>query len=134
MRNFQFIRTRYFSRNLSISCSTQVPCCDKLKIVQNTVLKMNVFYDMLQICYSTLCFPFLVFSAASTIFKWQMKSYDSARKLQKDLSKKRNKEIAMVLCYQNCSDLLRDRIVLVIEKNFWNSRLKAENLQKFWDH
>ena len=23
--------------------------------------------------------------------------------------------------------------VLVIEKNFWNSRLKAENLQKFWD-
>ena len=26
------------------------------------------------------------------------------------------------------------KIVLVIEKNFWNSRLKAENLQKFWDH
>ena len=24
--------------------------------------------------------------------------------------------------------------VLVIEKNFWNSRLKAENLQNFWDH
>jgi hypothetical protein len=51
---------------------------------------------MLKICYSTLCFPFLVFSAASTIFKWQMKSYDSARILQKDLNKKRNKEIAMV--------------------------------------
>ena len=26
------------------------------------------------------------------------------------------------------------KIVQVIEKNFWNSRLKAENLQKFWDH
>ena len=26
------------------------------------------------------------------------------------------------------------KIVLLIEKNFWNSRLKAENLQKFWDH
>ena len=26
------------------------------------------------------------------------------------------------------------KIVLVIEKNFWNSRLKAKNLQKFWDH
>ena len=26
------------------------------------------------------------------------------------------------------------KIVLVMEKNFWNSRLKAENLQKFWDH
>ena len=24
--------------------------------------------------------------------------------------------------------------VLLIEKNFWNSRLKAENLQNFWDH
>ena len=24
--------------------------------------------------------------------------------------------------------------VLVIEKNFWNSRLKAENSQNFWDH
>ena len=27
--------------------------------------------------------------------------------------------------YQNCSDLLWEKIVLVIEKNFWNSRLKA---------
>ena len=26
------------------------------------------------------------------------------------------------------------KIVLVIEKNFWNSRLKAENLQYFLDH
>ena len=36
----------------------------------------------------------------------------------------------MVLCYQNCFDLLWEKIDLVIEKNFWNSRLKAENLQK----
>ena len=40
----------------------------------------------------------------------------------------------MVFCYQNCSDLLWEKFVLVTEKNFWNSRLKAENLQKFWDH
>ena len=40
----------------------------------------------------------------------------------------------MVFCYLNCSDLLWEKIVLVIEKNFWNSRLKAENFQKFWDH
>ena len=38
---------------------------------------------------------------------------------------------SIVFCYQNCSDLLREKIVLVIEKNFWNSRLKAENLQIF---
>ena len=40
----------------------------------------------------------------------------------------------MVFCYQNCSDLQWEKIILVIEKNFWNSRLKAENLQNFWDH
>ena len=40
----------------------------------------------------------------------------------------------MVFCYQNCSDLLWEKIVLVIEKNFGNSRLKAENLKIFWDH
>ena len=40
----------------------------------------------------------------------------------------------MVFCYQNYSDLLWEKIVLVTEKNFWNSRLKVESLQKFWDH
>ena len=29
--------------------------------------------------------------------------------------------------------LLWEKIVLVIEKKFWNSRLKAKNLQNFWD-
>ena len=36
-----------------------------------------------------------------------------------------------VFCYQNCSDLLREKIVLVIDKNLENSRLKAKNLQIF---
>ena len=35
----------------------------------------------------------------------------------------------MVFCNQNCSDLLWEKIVLVIEKNFWNSRLKAKILR-----
>ena len=30
----------------------------------------------------------------------------------------------IVFCYQNCSDLLWEKIVLVIEKNFWISRLR----------
>ena len=38
----------------------------------------------------------------------------------------------MVFCYQNFSDLLWEKIALVIENNFWNSRLKAANLQKIW--
>ena len=33
----------------------------------------------------------------------------------------------VVFCYQSCSDLLWEIIVLLIKKNFWNSRLKAEN-------
>ena len=48
--------------------------------------------------------------------------------------KKTDKTTEMVFCYQNCSDLLWEKIVLVIEKNFWNSRLKAEKFQNFWDH
>ena len=42
--------------------------------------------------------------------------------------------VKLVFCYQNCSDLLWEKNILVIEKNFWNSRLKAENLQNFWEH
>ena len=42
--------------------------------------------------------------------------------------------IEMVFCYQSCSDLLWEKNVLVIEKKVWNSRLKADNLKKFWDH
>ena len=41
--------------------------------------------------------------------------------------------IVLVFCYQNCSDLLGEKIVLLIEKKFWNLRLKAENFQHFWD-
>ena len=37
----------------------------------------------------------------------------------------------MVFNYQNCSFLLWEKNVLVIKKNFWNSNLKAENLQNF---
>ena len=42
--------------------------------------------------------------------------------------------IELVFCYHNCSDLLWKKNVLVIEKNFWNLRLMAKNLQKNWDH
>ena len=44
-------------------------------------------------------------------------------------------ETALLFCYQNCSDLLWEKnVLIVIEKNFWNSRLKVENFQTFWDH
>ena len=31
--------------------------------------------------------------------------------------------LTMVFCYQNCSNQLWEEIILVIEKNFWKSRL-----------
>ena len=39
----------------------------------------------------------------------------------------------MAFSFQNCSDLLWEKYILVIEKNFWKLRLKAENLENFWD-
>ena len=43
--------------------------------------------------------------------------------------------LTMVFCFQNCSDFLWEKkIVLVIEKTFWNLRLNIKNLQKVWDH
>ena len=36
----------------------------------------------------------------------------------------------LVFFFQNWSDLLWQKIVLVIEKNFWNSRQKAEKFAK----
>ena len=41
------------------------------------------------------------------------------------------KKWQMVFCYQNCFDLQWEKIVLVIEKNFWNSRLKLWEFAKF---
>jgi hypothetical protein len=45
-----------------------------------------------------------------------------------------NCEFRNGICYQNCSDLLWEKNVLMIKKNFWSSKLKAENLQNVWDH
>ena len=47
------------------------------------------------------------------------------------LEKYNIENVETVFCYQNYSDLLLEKVVLVIEKNFWNSRRKAKNLQNF---
>ena len=59
------------------------------------------------------------------------------KQLEKTLLQVRNLSFEIILVvpkYQNCSDLLWEKIVLEIEKNFWNSRLKAKNFQNVWDH
>ena len=53
--------------------------------------------------------------------------------LTKDCHKKQNIIFhplkRLVFCFQNCSDLLSEKNVLVMEKNIWDLRLKTENLQ-----
>ena len=45
---------------------------------------------------------------------------------------KDTERIAMVFCYQDCSDLLWENFVLSIEKKFWNSRLNfLRSLEQF---
>ena len=39
--------------------------------------------------------------------------------------------VRMVFCYQNCSDLLWEKIVLVIEKSFGNSLAEGREFAKF---
>ena len=50
------------------------------------------------------------------------------RTIRTTAESKNNKK--MVFCYRNCFDLLWEEIVLVNEKNFWNSSLNTENFQK----
>ena len=76
--------------------------------------------------------PFFCQPASFKIFLmcWKMKDGETLIKLSNFAG--RCKE--MVFFYQNCSDLLWEKNVLVIQKNFRNSRLKAKHLQNFWAH
>ena len=67
---------------------------------------------------------YLYFDFHRTTFKQGIKFYNN---LTRD-------KVSMIFCFQNCTDLLWEKKVLLIEKHFWNSRLKARNLQNFWDY
>jgi hypothetical protein len=57
----------------------------------------------------------------------------SAFLIESSMLYKKKFALDMVFCHYNCSDLLWEKNVLVIKKNFWNSRLKASNMyQKFF--
>ena len=76
-----------------------------------------------------------------TVWTWNLQKAETQTNELTTLENRSNKSIlvifhrtmtaTMAFCYQNCSDILWERIVLGIEKNFWNSRLQAENLQNF---
>ena len=62
--------------------------------------------------YGFQCFPSLNFGLKCRFF-----SLICLSGTQLEMGRKDER---MVFCYQNCSDLLWEKIVLVIEKNFWN--------------
>ena len=81
------------------------------------------------------------------IFEYSKSKNDKYNKKQTKLRKKEQKKLSAVISskkgMQSRNGILlpklfwptvRKKIVLVIEKNFWNSRLKAGNLQNSWDH
>ena len=51
-----------------------------------------------------------------------------------EMSYKQTFFLQLVFCFQNCSDLLWEKNVIVIEKNFRYLRLKAWEFAKIWDH
>ena len=55
---------------------------------------------------------------------------DDAKKPQKRGGKGKKWYVVTKIVLTYCEK----KIVLAIQKNFRNSRLKAENLQTFWDH
>ena len=94
----------------------------KLKMIYLLMLKLQKPYDVKTKLHSTYWHIRHVPGINKVVFFVQFNWFKWIRVL------------ALIFCYQNCSDLLCEKNVLVIEKNFWNSRLKAENLQKLWDH
>ena len=72
----------------------------------------------------------------SDFMKFSRKSLKLCNKNLSNLSLLLTKNflLTMVFCYKNWPDQLWEKFVLVIEKNFWNLRLKTENLQKNLSH
>ena len=68
----------------------------------------------------------VVFLSSINLLLYEIWNYN--RKVKQERGRK------MVFCFQNCSDQLWEKNVLLIKKNFWNLRLKAKNLQNFLDH
>ena len=68
----------------------------------------------------------------SDIYWWFSKN--SRRHWRRCICPTNNSSMKLVFCYQNCSDLLWEKIVWVIEEKVLKFEAEAENFQKFWDH
>ena len=84
------------------------------------LMKKNIYQRLLDLGYESFYYVSNIILSQTALLDWRNSSLKDRQE--------------MIFCYKNCSDLLWEKIVSVIEKNFWNSRLKAENLRKIWDH
>ena len=140
-----FYETTWKPVGLTVDKDNLEPCL----LIQNakySILKPSLsappskhfVYDLLfgacpDIYVSYVLYPMISFGRSLTypILKYSIPRYSILFISQISNFKANLSGSKMVFCYQNCSDLLWEKIVLVIEKNVWNSRLKAENLQNF---
>ena len=121
LRNLQFIKTRYFSRNLSISCSIQVPCFDKLKIVHNTVIKTNgqKLWKTNRWFFKTPQFPSEISWSLPTSKKISLHDYTE----KKGCNSLFNGGISCITFYQVDNDYLMTALLIimtsVVEYQYW---------------
>jgi hypothetical protein len=112
----------------------------QFKMSQNSSVSHTLVVKVIRSHKNELKITFLVFVVLSFFFhtkltQWKIPFMSRAPPFLFDIRwynrwiHQRCCQSKMVFCYQNCSDLLWEKNVLVIEKNFWNSRLKAENLK-----
>ena len=123
MKHCQFLSDGCFCRTCSLFF---LPCFypfeDWLK-KSNPLCPHSIGFEFLLLQFprfSETCHPVLLviyYSAHWDLVKWPRPNWLSLGKLKKKY----------ILRY------FITKIVLVFEKNFWNSRLKAKNFQK-WDH
>ena len=97
---------------------------------KNLLMKIQTFRNLLSTQHaSNLCFSSQ--ACQLTMGKIYKNKKDPHLTLaEKNNIKRREKCFVTKIVLTYCEK----KNVLVIEKNFWNSRLKAENLHNFWDH
>ena len=119
---------RFIQTNVNLRIETEL---NKM-LIDRCAVKLNLTWDL----FDLICLSFPIFVA----LEWNV---TEMRQVHLNLTYILSlsilvfllaSESRLVCCYHNCSDLVWEKNILTIEKNFRNSRLKAENFQNFWDH
>ena len=131
-----FEYTSFFCGVIYASRSLLVPMTKSVYI-----MGQNDFWICIYFFFISLKGRFLAISYWQTA--WQIKSLSNLNFKPEPLIKQKytrtwkllNVSPKIVFCYQNCPDSgLLEKKILVMEKDFWNLRLKAKNKQNLWEY